>query len=148
MIEIVNIGGREYSFTKMNFFPAQKLGLRLAKHLAPAIGGLDGKDKKGLDLDMKSVVSAIQSIADEKILDDLILPIFQESNVSVVGAGKLNSQNSINQNFTIDQMFDFWELAYVVMEANFKGFFTQALERFGLQATGAQAELAPQQLES
>lgn len=133
--EQVSIGDREYTFTKMNFLVANKLFLKLVKCVSPIIGAANTGDvvekAKAGGIDIAMLANGIQEVADESLIDDLILPIFQSANVAICGGVKLNSQNAIDANFSVDEMMEFWELVYAVLEFNFKPFFTRAAGRFG-----------------
>lgn len=116
------IGGKEFSAVKMNAFAA-------AKHLVKLKCLLD----KGLANGTNA--NAIQLLAgvDESTLEGVILPILKDSLVTCVTDGKkIDSPANVNAVFTVDTLFDFFELSWEVLKLNFAPFFERALSLFGL----------------
>ncbi|WP_438431092.1 phage tail assembly chaperone [Hafnia paralvei] len=104
-------------------------GFAAAKHLVKLKTLLDKGLASGGD------ANAIQLLAgiDEKTLEEVIIPILRDSSViSVSDEKKIDSPNAINLVFTVDTLFDFFELCWEVMKLNFTPFFTKVLTLFGL----------------
>lgn len=117
-----NIGDKEFRATKMNAFAA-------AKHLVKLKTLLDKGLASGGD------ANAIQLLAgiDEDTIEKVLLPILRDSaTFSVKDEKKIDSQAAMNLVFTVDTLFDFFELCWEVLKLNFTPFFTKALTLFGL----------------
>jgi hypothetical protein len=138
LIKTVTVGERDFIVGKMNFLESQKMFLRITKRLSPVVGMLDSKTvsaakngAKKFNLDMHEFVAALQQVADESIMADVVVPLFEKASVVLTDVGKLNSPGAIDRAFNVDQMADFWELVYRVLDHNFHGFFLQLRDRFG-----------------
>ncbi|MCP1112843.1 hypothetical protein M6B24_06290 [Enterobacter bugandensis] len=117
-----HIGDKEFKAAKMNAFAA-------AKHLVKLKTLLDKGLASGGD------ANAIQLLAgiDEKTLEEVIIPILRDSSTfSVTDEKKIDSPNAMNLVFTVDTLFDFFELCWGVLKLNFTPFFTKVLTLFGL----------------
>ncbi|WP_255579979.1 phage tail assembly chaperone [Enterobacter cloacae complex sp. 743-2DZ2F-22B] len=117
-----HIGDKEFKAAKMNAFAA-------AKHLVKLKTLLDKGLASGGD------ANAIQLLAgiDEKTLEEVIIPILRDSSTfSVTDEKKIDSPNAMNLVFTVDTLFDFFELCWEVLKLNFTPFFTKVLTLFGL----------------
>lgn len=118
----MTIGGKEFTAVKINAFAA-------AKHLVKLKCLLD----KGLAAGTNA--NAVQLLAgvDESTLEGVILPILKDSLVTcVTDSKKIDSPASINAVFTVDTLFDFFELSWEVLKLNFAPFFERILSLFGL----------------
>lgn len=116
------IGGKEFTAVKMNAFAA-------AKHLVKLKCLLD----KGLAGGTNANAVQLLSGVDESTLEGVILPILKDSLVTSVTDGKkIDSPANVNAVFTVDTLFDFFELSWEVMKLNFAPFFERVLSLFGL----------------
>lgn len=134
------VGGKEYTCFKMNAFTANKILMRLQKVAVPVIGSFMSSGKGLGEIDVQDAAKVIAENLNEDIMDSIILPMMQESKVySVENKKFLKSGSDIDQCFTIDTLFDFYELAFLVGRANFSPFFSSLLSRFGSHL-GAEAK--------
>lgn len=134
------VGGKEYTCFKMNAFAANKLLMRLQKVAVPVIGSLIGAGKGLGDIDVKEAAQVIAENLNESIMDEIILPMLNESKVYSVEDKKfLKTGVDIDQCYSVDTLYDFYELAFLVGKANFSPFFARLLNRFGSQL-GAEAK--------
>lgn len=117
-----NIGEKEFTAVKMNAFAA-------AKHLVKLKCLLDKGLSAGNDANAIQLLSGI----DENTLEGVILPIMKDSLVtSVTDSKKIDSAAGVNAVFSVDTLFDFFELAWEVLKLNFAPFFERILSLFGL----------------
>ena len=120
------IGDKEFKAAKMNAFAAAKHLVKLKTLLDKGLASPEERPKVG-----QMVNDARSSI--EKTLEEVIIPILRDSSViSVSDEKKIDSPNAINLVFTVDTLFDFFELCWEVMKLNFTPFFTKVLTLFGL----------------
>lgn len=131
------VAGKEYTCFKMNAFSANKLLMRLQKVAVPVIGSVMSSGKGLGDIDVKEAAQVIAENLSEDIMDSIILPMMQEAKVySVENKKFIKSGSDIDQCFTVDTLFDFYELAFLVGRSNFAPFFSRLLSRFGSQLEG------------
>lgn len=141
--ETIIIGQSEYTAMKMNPFEANRILLRLNKIILPVIGGLT-KGKQGasvniLDADLSEVTSIIAENLTEEIMDNIVFPMFTQSRVYMVEKKIfIKDGMSINQSFTVDNLFDLYELIWEVLKLNFSAFFAKTAGRFGNLTAGVQ----------
>ncbi len=126
------VGNREFTAMPMNAFDANRLFLRLQKVATPIIGALVGSGKSVGDIDVKEAAAVIAEHLDESIMDNIVLPMFEQSKVyDVENKRFIKSGMDINQCFTTATLFDFYELAFEVGKAQFGPFFKALASRFG-----------------
>lgn len=134
------VGGKEYTCFKMNAFFANKLLMRLQKVAVPVMGSLMSAGKGLGDIDVKEAAQVIAENLNEEIMDSIILPMMQESKVYSVDHKRfIKSGSDIDQCFTVETLFDFYELAFLVGRVNFAPFLSSLLSRFGSHL-GAEAK--------
>lgn len=141
------VGNREFTAMPMNAFDANRLFLRIQKVATPIIGAMVGSGKNVGDIDVKEAASVIAQHIDEAIMDTIILPMFEQSKVfDVENKRFIKNGMDINQCFTVETLFDFYELAFEVGKAQFGPFFKALATRFGSllaaapQVTNSQAK--------
>lgn len=143
------VGGKEYTCARMNPFEANRLLLRIQKVVIPLIGVVAGSSNKSLfELDVKQAAAAIAEHLDETLFDTIVLPMFSEAKLYAAEQKKfIKDATSINQCFTTENLFDLYELVWLVGRFQFEPFFAQLTARFG-GALGASktAPLAPEPL--
>ena len=128
----VIVGNKEYTFMPMNAFDANRLFLRIQKVATPIIGAMVGSGKSVGDIDVKDASSVIAEHLDEAIMDNIVLPMFEQSKVfDVENKRFIKSGMDINQCFTTETLFDFYELAFEIGKAQFGPFFKALANRFG-----------------
>ena len=137
------INNREYTCVRMNAFAANRLLMRLQKVVTPIIGATIGNGKSIGDVDVKEAAGVIAEHIDESIMDNIVLPMFSESRVFDCDAKKfIKDEMSINQCFTTENLFDFYELAFEVGRYQFAPFISQIASRFGNLTSGEAKEKA------
>lgn len=130
------VGSREFTCVRMNAFAANKLLMRLQKVLMPIVGSLlgDGKSTNLMEVDVKEAARMIAENLDESVMDTIILPLFSESRLYCNEQKKyIKDAVSIDQCFTTENLFDLYELAFVVGRYQFGPFFASVIGRFGSQ---------------
>lgn len=133
------IGNREYTFMPMNAFDANRLFLRIQKIATPIIGAIVGSGKSLGDVDVKEAAATIAQHIDESIMDQIIMPMFEQSKVfDCENKCFIKSGMDVNKCFTVENLFDFYELAFEVGRYQFGPFFRALMGRFG-NLTGAAA---------
>ena len=139
------VGNREYTAMPMNAFDANRLFLRIQKVATPIIGAMVGSGKNVGDIDVKEAAAVIAQHIDEAIMDTIILPMFEQSKVfDVENKRFIKNGMDINQCFTVETLFDFYELAFEVGKAQFGPFFKALANRFGnLLAAAPQVTNSP-----
>lgn len=126
------VGNREFTAMPMNAFDANRLFLRIQKVATPIIGAMVGSGKSVGDIDVKEAASVIAEHLDEAIMDTIVLPMFEQSKVfDVENKRFIKSGMDINQCFTTETLFDFYELAFEIGKAQFGPFFKALANRFG-----------------
>ena len=136
------VGNKEYTFMLMNAFDANRLLMRIQKVATPVIGALVGGGKNMGDMDVKEAARIIAENIDESIMDNIILPMFDNAKVFDCEKKRfIKSGNDINQCFTVETLFDFYELAFHVGRENFQPFFGQIAGRFGNLLGGEAAQM-------
>ena len=130
--QTIIINNKEYTFVTMNAFAANRLLMRLQKVVTPIIGATIGSGKSIGDIDVKEAAKVIAENIDEAIMDNIVLPMMSESRVYDCDAKKfIKDEMSINQCFTTETLFDFYELVFQVGKEQFTPFFAQISSRFG-----------------
>jgi len=143
--ETIIIGQSEYTAMKMNAFDANKILLRLNKVILPVIGGLTkGKGSVNLlDADLSEVTNILAENLTEEVMDSIVFPMFANSRVYFVEKKIfIKDAMGVNQAFTADNLFDFYELIWEVLKLNFAVFFKKAAGNFGSLTAGAQTQVA------
>jgi len=126
------IGSREFTCFRMNAFAANKLLIRLQKVVMPIIGSLIGAGKSLGDVDIKEAAQVIASNLEESTIDNIVLPLFSESKVYCVESKKfIKNGTDIDQCFTTENLFDFYELIFEIGKYQFSPFFSTLVARFG-----------------
>lgn len=126
------VGSREFTCVRMNAFAANKLLMRLQKIAVPVMGSLMGAGKGLGDVDVKEAAAAIAEHLDESLMDTIVLPMFAEAKVfSVENKKFIKSGAEIDQCFTTENLFDFYELIFQVARYQLGPFFAQLADRFG-----------------
>ena len=126
------LGDREFTCTRMNAFAANKLLLRMQKVAVPVFGSLLSGGKGIADIDVKEAAQCIAMNIDETLMDSLVLPLFAESKL-YCSAGKkfVKTAIDIDQCFTTENLFELYELLFLVLRYQFGPFFKTLLDRFG-----------------
>lgn len=135
------VGNREYTCVRMNAFAANKLFLRLQKVLVPVLGALVSQKGSIGDVDVKEAAMLLAEHLDEKIIDDIVFPLFAESRVySVEHKRQIKSGTDVDLCFTTENLFDFYELIFLVAKHQFGPFIKSLASRFGGLVGGKIAE--------
>lgn len=138
--QTVIIGNKEYTFMPMNAFDANRLFLRIQKIATPIIGAVIGGGKSVGDMDVKDAAATIAQHIDESIMDQIIMPMFEQSKVfDCENKRFIKTGMDVNQCFTVENLFDFYELAYEVGRYQFGPFFKALMNRFGNLTSGQAA---------
>jgi len=143
--ETIIIGQSEYTAMKMNAFDANKILLRLNKVILPVIGGLTkGKGSVNLlDADLSEVTNILAENLTEEVMDSIVFPMFANSRVYFIEKKIfIKDAMGVNQAFTADNLFDFYELIWEVLKLNFAVFFKKAAGNFGSLTAGAQTQVS------
>lgn len=123
------IGSKEYAASKIPAFAANGIILKLQKLVLPVLGEVT---KGGLDMDMRQVAEIVSGKLDESVMSEIIMPMFKLAQVaSVTDNVKIDSQLNFDRVFSVDELGDFYELVYLVLDYNFRNFFTSLVSRFG-----------------
>ena len=131
------VGSREFTCVRMNAFAANKLLMRLQKIAVPVMGSLMGGGKGLGDIDVKEAAQVIAANLDESIMENIVLPLFNESKVfSTENKKFVKSGTDIDQCFTTENLFDLYELIFEVARYQFGPFFASLVERFGALTDG------------
>lgn len=131
------VGSREFTAVRMNAFAANKLLMRIQKIAVPIIGSLVGTGKSLGDIDVKLAAEVIASNLDESVIDNVVLPLFAESKVYCTESKKfIKSGTDIDQCFTTENLFNFYELIFEVARYQFAPFFGALVNRFGALTSG------------
>lgn len=126
------VGNKEFTCVRMNAFVANKLLMRIQKIAVPVLGSLLGKGKAIGDIDVKEAARIVAENLDEKIIDEVVLPMFLECRLYATENKKfIKSEAEINQCFTTENLFDFYELIFLVGRYQFGPFFASLASRFG-----------------
>lgn len=131
------VGEKEYTCIRMNPFAANKLLIRIQKIVMPLMGAVAGAaGAKGLlDLDVKVVAATLSEHLDETVMDTIVLPMFNEAKLYSTADKKfIKDAISIDQVFTTENLFDIYELVWLVGRFQFAPFFAQLMARFGAVA--------------
>lgn len=130
--EIFIVGGREFTCVPMNAFEANKLLLRLQKILLPAFGSLTNGISKGsnfLDMDVSEAAVILSEKLDEGIMESIVIPMFKSSQLYCASEKiKLDSSTNIDRLFTVKNLFDLYELIFLVGKYQFGPFFITLAE--------------------
>lgn len=141
MQETFIIGSREFTCVRMNAFTANRLFMRIQKVLAPVLGSIIGSGRAMGDIDIKDAAMVISEHLDESVMDNIVLPLFSESRVYCQESKKfLKSATEIDMSFTVETLFDLYELIFEVGRYQFGPFFAAAAERFGLATADKTAQ--------
>ena len=128
------IGNREFTCVRMNAFAANKLMMRLQKVALPVIGTLMGGGQAIGDMDVSKAARIISENIDESVMDNIVLPMFNEAKVYAVAEKKfVKGPTEINMVFTAENLFDLYELIFEVGKFQFSPFFSALMGRFGSQ---------------
>jgi len=128
------IGNREFTCVRMNAFAANKLMMRLQKVALPVIGTLMGGGQAIGDMDVSKAARIISENIDESVMDNIVLPMFNEAKVYAVEEKKfVKGPTEINMVFTAENLFDLYELIFEVGKFQFSPFFSALMGRFGNQ---------------
>lgn len=134
------IGSNEYTVMPMNAFMANKLLMRLQKIAIPVMGSFLGTGTNLGDIDVKQAAQVIAEHLDEHIMDNIVLPLFSESRLYRVENKKfIKTGIDIDQCFTIETLFELYELIFEVARFQFGPFFASMVKRFGALTEGAKA---------
>ena len=126
------VGRKEYTFMSMNAFEANRLFLRIQKIATPIIGAVIGGGKSLGDVDVKEAAATIAQHIDESIMDQIVMPMFEQSRVyDVENKCFIKSGMDVNKCFTVENLFDFYELAFEIVKVQFGPFFKALASRFG-----------------
>lgn len=127
--ETVIINNREFAMSKIPAFKANQIILKLQKLILPVIGELT---VGGQDMDIRQIADVISSKLDDSVMNDIVMPMFKLAQVACTTESiKLDSELAIDKCFTVDDLFDFYELIFEVLKYQFGTFFAQASTRFG-----------------
>jgi hypothetical protein len=128
------VGGREFTVHQMNAFAANTLLIRLQKIILPVIGSLSGQGgvKSIMDMDLSKAAQMMAEHIDETAMKNIVLPLLDESKLFHNEARKfIKSEADINATFTVETLFDFYELVWLIGRYQFAPFIGRILERFG-----------------
>lgn len=132
MQETFIVGGREFTVHRMNPWDANTVLMRLQKIIVPVIGSLAGNGKNLMDVDLKDAAQVIAMHLDESIMDTIVFPLFSGSKLFCVENKKfIKSGMDINQCFTTENLFDMYELIWLVGRYQLGPFLHQMMSRFG-----------------
>lgn len=135
------VGNKEFTTIRMNAFVANKLLMRIQKIAVPVMGSLMGKGQNLGDIDVREAAQIVAEHLDEKVIDEIVLPMFAESRVySTENKKFIKGEAEINQCFTTENLFDFYELIFVVARYQFGPFFASLVSRFGALTKEQQAQ--------
>lgn len=126
------IGDKEFSAFKIAPFAANTIAMKLQKIILPVIGEMAGGGNL-LDRDISGALKTLSESLDDKIMADIVFPMFKASGVVCVSENvKVDSEGAINKVFVdADGLADLYELIYEVAMFNFQVFFTKLMARFG-----------------
>lgn len=128
------IGNREFTCIRMNAFAANRLLMRLQKVAVPIIGAVMGGGKSLGDMNVAEAARVIAENVDERMMDDIVLPLLTESRAYCTEQKKfISKEMDVNQCFTVENLFEFYELVFEVARYQFGPFFGQLMSRFGNQ---------------
>jgi hypothetical protein len=145
--ETLIVGEKEYTCVRMNPFEANKLLIRIQKIVMPIMGSVAGNGKGLLDLDIKVVAATLAEHLDESVMDAIVLPMFSEARLYSTGDKKfVKDAVSINQVFTTENLFDLYELVWLVGRFQFGPFFVALMARFGAASVPASMGQSPASL--
>ena len=126
------LGDKEFTCVQMNVFAANKLIQRILKVVLPLLGSVAGS-KNVLDMDIKDAAILLSEQLDEKLMETIVLPLLSDARVySVTDKKFVKDSISIDQVFTIETLFNFYELVWSVGRYQFAPFFGQIMNRFGV----------------
>lgn len=138
--EIFIIGNKEFSAQKIAPFAANGIAMKLQKIILPVLGEFTGGGKGNLlDMDISGPLKTLSESLDEKVMTDIVLPMFKASGVACISDNvKVDSEGAINKVFVdADGLADLYELIYEVAMFNFKPFFIKLKDRFGASGFAA-----------
>lgn len=125
------LGDKEFTCVQMNAFAANKLIQRILKIVLPLLGSVAG-NKNVLDMDVKDAAIILSEQLDERLMETIVLPLLSEARVySVTDKKFVKDSITIDQVFTIETLFNFYELVWLVGRYQFAPFFSQIMSRFG-----------------
>lgn len=128
------IGNKEFSAIKIAPFQANSIAMKLQKIILPVLGEFTGGGKGNLlDMDISGPLKTLSESLDDKVMTDIVLPMFKASGVICVSENvKVDGEGAINKVFVdADGLADLYELIYEVAMFNFKPFFIKLKDRFG-----------------
>jgi hypothetical protein len=108
--------------------------MKLQKIILPVLGEFTGGGKGNpMDRDISGPIKTFSENLDDKVMSDIVLPMFKASGVVCVSDNvKVDSEGAINKVFVdADGLADLYELIYEVAMFNFKPFFIKLKDRFG-----------------
>lgn len=145
-METFIIGGREFTCQRMNAFAANTLLIKLQKVFLPIVASLMGDKsneekvnsaKSFLDMDVKEAAKIVAQQIDESVITNIVFPMFNEAKLYCVEEKRFVKDDvSMNQCFTAENLFDFYELVFHVGKYQFSPFFASLTGKFG-NLTGA-----------
>jgi hypothetical protein len=134
------VGGREFTVHQMNAFAANTLLIRLQKIILPVIGSLSGQKGSFLDMDLSKAALLLAEHIDETTMKSIVLPLLDESKLFCNESRKfIKSEMDINSTFTVETLFDFYELVWLVGRYQFAPFIARMAERFGSATSASNA---------
>lgn len=135
------IGNKEFQASKIGAFKANSLILKIQKIVLPVLGGMGGKNLG--DMDTKDAFAIISEKLDESVMTDIILPMFQLSQVACTSespAFKIDSPTAFDKAFgDADGLADMYALIFEVLKFNFGAFFIKLRDHFGGESGKNQA---------
>ena len=112
--------------------PTMRHVLTVCAFYADANGAMAGGTKNIGDVDVKEAAGVIAANIDESVIDEIVLPMFAASRVYCIENKKfIKGETDIDQCFTVDTLFDFYELVFLVARFQFAPFFQTLAGRFG-----------------
>ncbi len=139
------VGGREFTCLRMNPFAANTLLMRIQKIALPVIGSLMGGGKGLGDIDVKEAAQVISMNLDESVMASIVFPMFEGSKVYCVDNKRfIKGAADIDQCFTVENLFDMYELIFEVARFQFGPFFGQLASRFGNLSASQNPEKSPE----
>lgn len=134
------VGGKEYTCFQMNAFEGNNLQITITKRLAPVLTAVALSGKAIGDMKVQDAARVIAENIDAAIMTEIIFPLFQESKVySVENKRFIKNPSDMNQCFTMDTLFDFYELVFLVGKYNLGPFLLRLLSQYGIHL-GAEAK--------
>lgn len=136
MSETFILGGREFTCHPMNAFAANRILMRVQKVVLPIFGALaptgGAKSSSLLDVDVKTAAQLVAEHVTDELFETVVFPMFADAKVYACEERRfIKAAVDVDVVFTRENLFDLYELIFLVGRYQFAPFFETLARRFG-----------------